>query len=557
LKLRQLQVEVQSLAQENRGLRSLLERSIEHRMQSHNQLVLLITDLVSRLPLNDVGVLVAKLVEHNNEVGQYLASLIGGPTQGNYSKPELLKTLDQNKQDLADAIKPLVEELVQSGAPLDPEMLRAVAAKPELFFSPPVVRATRGFVKGQVPRERVLTEFGDAALVLFTDMTTDPKLNPRPKKEEILLAFRNDYESILAQDPALLPDKREKLRDLQKKILQSKVACDNARAQRTAFQKLTFLLELLHFYQNPATEAPDVLFAQRLPSLLEQLVILGPQDPLDEKMIALGERMLGYIVNAAHRRAVVNNLGKGNDAGKTLKYVLRLRSDGPAEADQVVPEFVKHLIPAPPQRPPTPEALAPILRLLSPQMERRVIRTISSTDRMRKDQAEALAKALCAQLGLGELEQAKPEDVPPEVERQLAWGKIKDLIARRSDPVAIAAAFRDRLRHKYDADELRQSWITLTESDPLALIRIFCSLPYLEDGRTDPIARTVMETYITRLTHEKYATTYRKVITSLKNLYHAKADSPTLMNFLALTRWVDPESAAKIMRDTGMPPSPG
>ncbi|HWY73998.1 MAG TPA: hypothetical protein VN281_00190, partial [Verrucomicrobiae bacterium] len=120
------------------------------------------------------------------------------------------------------------------------------------------------------------------------------------------------------------------------------------------------------------------------------------------------------------------------------------------------------------------------------------------------------------------------------------------------DPSAIAAAFRQRLHSKYDSDEIKQSWLTLIDADPMSLIRTFCQLPYLPDGRTDPIARTIMETYITRLTHEKYAATYNKVVNSLKNMYRAKPDSPTLVNFLALVRWVDPVSADRLSQDIGM-----
>jgi hypothetical protein len=61
-----------------------------------------------------------------------------------------------------------------------------------------------------------------------------------------------------------------------------------------------------------------------------------------------------------------------------------------------------------------------------------------------------------------------------------------------------------------------------------------------------------LEAYASRLTHEKYATTYGKVINALKNLHKVKADSPALLNFIALVRWVDPASADKIAHDIGM-----
>ena len=138
----------------------------------------------------------------------------------------------------------------------------------------------------------------------------------------------------------------------------------------------------------------------------------------------------------------------------------------------------------------------------------------------------------------------------------MAWGRIKELITGRNEPASIASAIRERLHAKYDAEEIKQSWITLIEADALALIRIFCPLPYLPSGKTDPIAKTVMETYISRLTHEKYAAAYSKVMNSLKNMFKAKPDSPTLLNFMALVKWVDPDAANKLSHDIGMPASP-
>ncbi len=139
------------------------------------------------------------------------------------------------------------------------------------------------------------------------------------------------------------------------------------------------------------------------------------------------------------------------------------------------------------------------------------------------------------------------------MQRQIAWENIKELITRRADPAAVATAIRDRLHVRYDADELKQSWITLIEAEPILLIRTVCQLPYLADGRTDPIARPVVETYVSRLMHEKYVATYTKVMNSLKNMFKAKPDSPTLLNFIALVRWVDADAANKLSRDIGMP----
>ena len=86
----------------------------------------------------------------------------------------------------------------------------------------------------------------------------------------------------------------------------------------------------------------------------------------------------------------------------------------------------------------------------------------------------------------------------------------------------------------------------------MSFVRIFCALPFLPDGQTDPAARPLLETYVQRLMHEKYAATYAKVLTTLRNMFKARADGPALMNFIALVKWIDPEAAAKLGRDIGM-----
>lgn len=554
----QLEAEQTVLEQENKVLRTLLERVIEHRQKSHGELVLLLTNLVSKLPINDIGVVVAKLVEHNAAVTETCAVLAKGKADAALPQPMLLKALDQTKRQLANGLKPMVEELIRLDSPLDPAMLRSLLADPEQFFSPAVVRANRCFVKGQLPRERVVREFGESALIFFNDMTTDPKLNPRPRPEEIVLSFKPDFEALLQQHAASLPDQGQALLGLYRKVQASKAASEQARAQRDAFHKMSFYLDLLHYYENQSTEAPDVIFAQRLPALFEQLVIPGAQDHLDEKRIAEAETLLGHIVNPDHRLMVINNIGKSGAAGKTLKFVLRLRTEKPGQdpvlQNEVVPEFVRHLIPTPPQNLPPAKVIAAPLRLLPQERQGMVVRAIMSFDRIRKEDAEALGKAVGQELGLPELDALlkAAETLPPELERQIAWESIKELVAKRADPGAVATAIRNRLHVKYDADEMKQSWITLTEADPISLIRVFCQLPYLADGRTDPIARTVMETYVTRLTHEKYAATYSKVVNSLKNMFRANPNSPTLVNFVALVKWVDAEAAHKLSTDVGI-----
>ncbi len=279
---------------------------------------------------------------------------------------------------------------------------------------------------------------------------------------------------------------------------------------------------------------------------------------MDEKVIQQAEALLAHIVNPDHRMMVIHNIGKTDELGKTLKFVLRFRAEKnpaliPTILNEVVPEFIKHIIP--PQRPPPAAVLLNLLRMFDADLQKVMVRGIMGTDRLKKDEADKLGRELGKDLNITglDLELKASAAASAESERVIAWEKVKSLITGRSDPGAIAAAIRDRLHARYDSDEVRQSWVTLIEADPISFIRVFCQLPYLADGRTDPVARAVMETYVTRLTHEKYAGIYHKVVNSLKNMFNAKPDSPTLLNFVALVKWVDAAAAQKLTHDVGMP----
>lgn len=550
LRVKQLEAERGAQEQENKSLRMLLERLIEHRQKSHSELVLLLTGLVSKLPINDVGVIVSKLVEHNAHVAETCTALAKGKADAPLPQPMILKAMEQTRRELADGVKATVGELIASNAPLDPEMLKGFISNPEAFFSPQSVRATRGFIKGQLPRERVVKEFGESALGLFRDMTTGG-LNPNPKPEEISLAFRDDFEPALKQ--ASLPaDQQTKLRTLYDQVQKSKANTPEARAQRMLFIKLSFLLELIHYYDSEGAEPPDVIFAQRMPALVEQLVLSGPDDSLEEKLIVQAEGLMAMVVNPDYRHAIVNNIGKGGGAAGALRHVLRLRTDKLTDVDYYVNEFVKHLLPS--KTAPKPEEIIPLVKLLPAEMQRLVVFGIMDSDRLRKEDAEAVGKAVGKALNVSGLDIPRKgaATMTPELERQLAWEKIKELVTSRADPGEIATAIRNRIKAKYEADEMKQSWVTLTEADPISLIRVFCQLPYLPDGSTDPVARALMQTYVTRLTHEKYAGVYNKVMNSLRNMYRANPHSPTLQNFMALVKWVDPTAAHKLNADVGM-----
>lgn len=559
LRVEQLEAEGTVLEAENKELRQLLERAIEHRQKSHTELINLLSGLVSKLPINDIGVVVARLMEHNSHAAEVCAALVKGKVEAHLLQPAVLRMLDQTKRDLRAAIKPEVEELIRLDSPYESGLLRSLLEDPELFFTPAFVRTNRGFVKGQVTRERIVRQYGEAALIFFTDVTTDPKLNPRPKPEDIMLAFSNNFEAAFQQNPDLIPDKRQQLMGLFHRVQRSKAATDEARAQKNAFLRLSFVLEVLHYYEHQNTEAPDVVFAQRLPAVIEQLALSGPQDGLDEKLVAQAEMLLNFIINADHRFSVINNMGKGGGLAKSAKFVLRLRlekspTENPSVMHEVVPEFIKHLVSPAPKKPEEQKALTALLRFLTPEMQRVIVKGIMTSDRLGKEESESLSLALAKDLGLSKLEATMKAQtaVPPEVERQMAWGKVKDLIANRADPTAIAAAIRERLHAKYDSDEVKQSWLMLTEADAISLIRTFCQLPYLPDGRTDSIAQPVLESYVVRLMHEKYAATYTKVVNSLKNMFKAKPDSATLLNFISLVRWVDAAAADKLSADIGM-----
>jgi hypothetical protein len=558
LEVAQLHAELRAVAQENKSLRSLLERVIDHRQKSHTELVLILTNLVGKLPLNDVGVIVSKLVEHNTHASLFRGAFASHPGDAVLAQPELLKTLDQNKRDLAAALRPAVEDLARLDPPLEREMLESFLTQPDLFFAPRVVRANRCFVKGYVPRERIVREFGEEALVFFNDLTTDPKLNPRPKPEEVVLGFKEDFEALLERNPGVDAARRQGLLALHRRVQLSKGLTAHARAQRNAFLRISFLIELLHFCEHSDTEAPDLLFAQRLPGLLEQLALSGSQDRLDEELIVSAEALLARVVNPDHRLMIINNLGKGGGLAKTLKFILRLRSAkaGETELDEVIAELIRHLTPA--HKGPPPAALAALLRLVNPDLQRLVVKLVMGCERLRKEEAAALGKAVAAELGLKLAPAQAHKGDPLENERQRAWARIKDLVARRGDATLIAAAIRERLNAKYDADEIRQSWLALIEADSIGFIRIFCQIPYRPDGGTDAIALPVIETYVSRLTHEKYAPIYHRVVNSIRSMFQAKPDNPTLLTFMALVRWANPEAANKLYADVGMPvPTPG
>ena len=166
----------------------------------------------------------------------------------------------------------------------------------------------------------MLRKFGEEALQFFSDLTTDAKLNPRPKQDEIVLAFKPDFEALLAQNTSLAGAKRQELTALFHRIQKSRSNTEAAHTQKNAFQRLSFLLELLNYYENQATEAPDVIFALRLPVLIEQLALAPGQETLNAKWIAQAASTLASSssLGATKRPSGCSGTASGSPAYRTL-----------------------------------------------------------------------------------------------------------------------------------------------------------------------------------------------------------------------------------------------
>ena len=208
---------------------------------------------------------------------------------------------------------------------------------------------------------------------------------------------------------------------------------------------------------------------------------------------------------------MVNNFGKGGGAARTLRFVLTFRSAIFTEHDPVTADFVRHLLGAQ-KNPRAGAASSPCCGWSIPRRKKSSSARSSIPTACAARTPRRWARSSIKQLGLPELPANAEGGFASDKTHMNAWDIIKELIASRASPNEITEAIRKQLHAKYDADEVKQSWLVLAESDPMSLVRVFCLLPYLPDGQTDPIARAVLESYANRLTHEKYAATYAKVI---------------------------------------------
>ena len=213
------------------------------------------------------------------------------------------------------ALKPLVEELSQLDTPLETETLQARWRAGVVFLAAGHSPQPLFCQRLALARERIVRDFG-AGVVFFNDLTTDPKLNPNPKPQEIVLAFKSDFESLLQQNPAVVPDKRNDLMALYRKDARCKETTAEARLE-DRFRQALVRDRVAAFLRASKHRSAGYHFAQRLPALIEQLVIVAPQqETLDPGIDQPGGNVDGSVINPDHLM-IINNVGKGSALGKT------------------------------------------------------------------------------------------------------------------------------------------------------------------------------------------------------------------------------------------------
>ena len=144
-------------------------------------------------------------------------------------------------------------------------MLRTLIAKPETF-SPRRRPGEPLFCQGHVTRNGCCAEFGEAALG-FQRPDHRCRLNPRPKADEIVLGFKPDF---LKRCCNRIPTWAGQTAGVERAVpADSKEPHGHrrrARAQRNAFQRMSFLSSLL-LLRTSGHGGADVIFAMRLPAL--------------------------------------------------------------------------------------------------------------------------------------------------------------------------------------------------------------------------------------------------------------------------------------------------
>ncbi len=150
----------------------------------------------------------------------------------------------------------------------------------------------------------------------------------------------------------------------------------------------------------------DVVFAQRLPGAIEQLVLGGSSEELDLKLIERAGRLLGCIINPGHRQMVINNINKGGGIRRLLKYVLRLQTPKASDLDETVPEFIKALVPNRAVPPKAHDLQTAAIQLIDETMRKTVLRALMPTDRINRNDSGLTGESYGFRAGRGRLEGA-------------------------------------------------------------------------------------------------------------------------------------------------------
>ena len=111
-----------------------------------------------------------------------------------------------------------------------------------------------------------------------------------------------------------------------------------------------------------------------------------------------------------------------------------------------------------------------MLRFLSPEAQRVVVRAILNSDRLRREDAEPLGQELIKELGLPQIAISRPDGISDKTQMGPVHHQGTDRQPRFANE--ITEAIRKQLHAKYDADEVKQSWLVLAESRNQVLVTI-------------------------------------------------------------------------------------
>jgi len=152
---------------------------------------------------------------------------------------------------------------------------------------------------------------------------------------------------------------------------------------------VSLLLELLHYYENQNTEAPDAVFASGCRPH-RAVGAQRPQDKLDERLITQAEGLLAYVITPEHRQWWLTTWAKPAEPRRAS--IRHASARGKVLASDPDTSFaISSNTSSRPESAPA-RSLVPVLSLIPADMQLLVIVGIMDCDRIRKPEAEALAK---------------------------------------------------------------------------------------------------------------------------------------------------------------------